>query len=194
LTLLDRLRQKQVDQEAWDVFVRVYGPLIFGRCIRQGLQPADAEDVTQEVFRKVLASIGQFERRHTQAFRGWLARIAVNAAADLHRRRQGAPEAAGGSSVREKLEERPGPTAGPAEEEAFSAAEVRRRVVELLRAKFGGQERTWQAFYRQAVDGLPAADVAEELGMTVGAVAVAKSRVFKQLREACSGLLGEEGS
>ena len=39
--------------------------------------------------------------------------------------------------------------------------------MELVRA--GVEDRTWQAFWRFAVDGRPVADVAEELGMSVAA-------------------------
>lgn len=42
---------------------------------------------------------------------------------------------------------------------------------------------SWQAFTRFAIDGLSAADAAAELGLSVGAVIQAKSRVLKRLRE-----------
>ncbi len=43
-----------------------------------------------------------------------------------------------------------------------------------------------------AVEGCQAADVAAELGMSVGAVYVAKSRVLKRLREEFRDLFSEE--
>jgi hypothetical protein len=39
------------------------------------------------------------------------------------------------------------------------------------------------------VDGLPAAAVAAELGTTVNAVLLAKSRILRRLREEAAGLL-----
>jgi RNA polymerase sigma-70 factor, ECF subfamily len=48
---------------------------------------------------------------------------------------------------------------------------------------------TWQAFHRFAVDGLPAAMVAEEMGMSVNSVIQAKSRILKRLREEAGDLL-----
>jgi DNA-directed RNA polymerase specialized sigma24 family protein len=45
------------------------------------------------------------------------------------------------------------------------------------------EDRTFQAFWRVAVDGRSAEEVAEELGMKVGAVYTAKSRVLNRLRE-----------
>jgi len=48
---------------------------------------------------------------------------------------------------------------------------------------------TWEAFRRFAVDGLPAAHVAEELGLTENAVFQAKSRILKRLRQEAGDLL-----
>jgi RNA polymerase sigma-70 factor (ECF subfamily) len=42
---------------------------------------------------------------------------------------------------------------------------------------------TWQAFWRTAVDGRPVAEVAAELGLSAGAVYVARSRVLARLAE-----------
>jgi RNA polymerase sigma-70 factor, ECF subfamily len=49
---------------------------------------------------------------------------------------------------------------------------------------------TWEAFRRFAVAGLPAALVAEELGLSVNAILQAKSRILKRLREEAGDLLG----
>ena len=48
---------------------------------------------------------------------------------------------------------------------------------------------TWAAFQRFGVDGIPAARVAEELGLSENAVILAKSRVLKRLREEAGDLL-----
>ena len=49
---------------------------------------------------------------------------------------------------------------------------------------------TWEAFRRFGVDGVPAGQVAEELGLSENAVILAKSRVLKRLREEAGDLLG----
>ena len=41
---------------------------------------------------------------------------------------------------------------------------------------------TWQAFWQTAVEGRPAVDVAEGLGLTAGAVRVARCRALQRLR------------
>ena len=48
---------------------------------------------------------------------------------------------------------------------------------------------TWEAFRRFAVDGIPAAQVAEEMKVSVNAVLQAKSRILKRLREEAGELL-----
>jgi RNA polymerase sigma-70 factor (ECF subfamily) len=48
---------------------------------------------------------------------------------------------------------------------------------------------TWQACWEFVVRDRPAAAVAAELGITVNAVYLAKSRVLRRLREELQGLL-----
>jgi RNA polymerase sigma-70 factor (ECF subfamily) len=48
---------------------------------------------------------------------------------------------------------------------------------------------TVQAFRRLALDGASGADVAQELGLSVAAVYVAKSRVLARIREEAAGLI-----
>ena len=60
--LLVRVGQDPIDQAAWDAFVASYAPAISGWCRRRGLQPADAEDVTQDV---LLAWPGHYGRFNT---------------------------------------------------------------------------------------------------------------------------------
>src|SRR5262249_25395169 len=61
-----------------------------------------------------------------------------------------------------------------------------RRLLELIRGEF--EPRTWAAFWGVAAEGRSAKDLGDELGMTVGAVYVAKSRVVKRLREEAEAL------
>src|SRR5206468_872600 len=61
------------------------------------------------------------------------------------------------------------------------------RLLEVAEPEFAPS--TWQAFQRLAVDGRPAAEVAAELGTTVNAVLLAKSRVLRRLRQEARGLV-----
>jgi RNA polymerase sigma-70 factor (ECF subfamily) len=52
------------------------------------------------------------------------------------------------------------------------------------------QETTWLAFWKTAVEGQPAKDVARVLHLTVGSVHTAKCRVIKRLGEAIRRMEG----
>ena len=54
-------------------------------------------------------------------------------------------------------------------------------AAEQVRGHF--QDRTWQAFWQTAVEARPPREVAEALGLSVGAVYIAKSRVLTRLRK-----------
>ncbi len=180
-TLLLRLRDAQ-DHGAWTQFVEVYSPLVYRYALKRGLQDADAADVTQEVLRKVSKSIGQwnYDPRNGK-FRGWLFTVARSKLADFANWRRRMPQGSGDSDVREILENQ----AEANEEEAFWEHEYQRRVfqwaAEQLRGQF--QSATWDAFWRTAVHNEEAGAVAAALGMSVGAVYVAKSRVLAKLKE-----------
>jgi RNA polymerase sigma-70 factor (ECF subfamily) len=52
--------------------------------------------------------------------------------------------------------------------------------LDLVRAQF--EDRTWQAFWKVAVENASPADVAGQLGMTPTSVRQAKSRVLRRLK------------
>src|SRR4051812_31651419 len=79
LTLLQRLRQNE--PAAWEIMVRLYGPLVARWCARAGVHGADADDVAQEVFRVAAGKLDAFRRdRPGDTFRGWLRGITRNLA------------------------------------------------------------------------------------------------------------------
>jgi RNA polymerase sigma-70 factor (ECF subfamily) len=174
--------------EAWHRLVRLYGPVVYDWCQRQGLQASDADDVVQEVFRTVLARIADFHRdRAGDTFRGWLWTITRNKLGDHLRRRAAQPLAAGGSEARERLEQLPANELTDASAAGSPGAqELYRRALDLIRGEF--EEQTWQAFWRVVGEGRRPADVAAEMGLSLNAVYLAKSRVLRALRET----LGDE--
>ena len=61
------------DSTSWNEFHRLYRKLVYGLARRSGLSHADAEDVTQEVFKRVAETIHAFESNPDRgSFRGWL--------------------------------------------------------------------------------------------------------------------------
>lgn len=182
-TLLERIRIR--DAEAWQRFVHLYGPTIFGWARRASLQSHDAADVTQEVFKSVALNISEFRKdRPTDSFRGWLWVITTNKVRDHFRTRPA--EAVGGEMIEDRLAQLPAHE--PADPLTRGArTELAHRALELIQAEF--ETRTWQAFIRSTMASRTAADVAAELGMTPAAVHKAKSRVLLRLRRELDGLL-----
>jgi RNA polymerase sigma-70 factor (ECF subfamily) len=180
-SLLLRLRDP-ADDRAWVEFTDLYGPLIRRVARRGGLQDADAADLEQEVFRAVAGAIGRYDPdRSRGSFRGWLLRIARNLLLNLLAAQRRRPTAGGGTDAVALLAAVPDPAA---EDSSVFEAEYRRRTFEWASAQVRGEFRptTWQAFWRTAVDGEETAAVAAELGMSVGAVYIARSRVLARIR------------
>jgi RNA polymerase sigma-70 factor (ECF subfamily) len=178
-SLFDRV--SVLDAEAWRKFVRIYGPLIFFWCRRDGLSDEDAADVGQEVFRAVAAGIGRYERQPGKAFAGWLRTITRNKTVDFWRRRERSPVAVGGSEFQARLGNEPSVEADVADSDDNRLAILARGTLACLRSQFS--ERHWSAFWETTVNNRSSADVAQDLGMTAMAVRKVKSRVMRRLRD-----------
>ncbi len=182
LSMLDRVRS--ADDEAWRRLVHLYSPLIYHWCQRSGLSSEDAADLMQEVWSAVSRNIARFDRASAGGtFRGWLWTITRNKLRDFFRARAGRITGVGGSEAQRLL------TGVPVDEPASEPAETSNlihRALEMIRRDF--EPRTWTAFWRTAVEGCAAGDVAAELHLSVDAVYQAKSRVLRRLREELHGL------
>lgn len=169
------------DAEAWVEFTASYAPLIRRYCQLRGMQEADAADVTQEVMLAVVRNIRRFKLQpNTGAFRGWLFTITRSKFNDwLHRRRH-EPERVGGTFALEFVEtqawQEPDQV-GEREEEWH----LFHRACHRVRGQF--EDSTWQAFWKLSVEGHSGQDVAQALGISVGAVYIAKSRVLSRLKQ-----------
>jgi RNA polymerase sigma-70 factor (ECF subfamily) len=183
------MRVKGRDPDAWQRLVKLYGPLVYRWAREAGLQDSDAADVMQEVFRAISAAIEDYRHdRPGDRFRGWVWTITRNKVRDHFRQRANQPEARGGTTAHIQIQQTPKlPSEEPEDTEATAITNLPRRALALIRGEF--QEHTWQAFWRVAVAGDKPADVAEDLGMSVGAVYTAKSRVFRRVREELGELL-----
>ena len=179
-TLLERVRAR--DPGGWERLVRLYAPLVWHWCRRWGVPDQDIADLMQDVFGAVAAHVGRFRKEgDAGTFRGWLRRIAQNKARDYFRRRERDARGGGGTDRLAFFAQLPDDE--PASVSSADGAEVAlvRRALDAVRGDVA--PRTWAAFWRTAVEGHAAADVAADLGMTPGAVRVAKSRVLQRLRE-----------
>jgi RNA polymerase sigma-70 factor (ECF subfamily) len=180
-------RVKAHDQEAWARLVSLYHPLIYRWCRQAGLQEADAVDVGQEVFRAVSRSMADFRHdRPGDTFRGWLRRITKNKLRDHALTCRPELVGVGGDRALEALSRVPVDDAelgDPTEEAGY----VYRRAFELIGSEF--EEQTREAFRRVVLEDHLPEDVARDLGMTINAVYLAKSRIRRRLREEFEDLI-----
>jgi RNA polymerase sigma-70 factor (ECF subfamily) len=187
-SLLQRLQAQ--DGGAWERVVHVYGPTVYGWCRYEGLSQQDAEDVGQEVWVAVARTIAGFRRAHPgDSFRGWLYTVTHNKIYDFRKRNRCRAQAAGGTTARQVLMQLPDP-ASSASAPAPPSPKVQnffRRALELIRGEFA--DGTWRAFLLVVVDERRPADVAEELGKSLGAIYVAKSKVLQRLRAEFADLI-----
>jgi RNA polymerase sigma-70 factor (ECF subfamily) len=103
-SLLIRIRDAQ-DRRAWEQFVEIYAPLIFGYATRHGLQESDAADLTQEVLGRVHTAIRKFDYDPQKGkFRGWLLTLTQNALKTFLASSARQPRGSGDTGVRRLLE------------------------------------------------------------------------------------------
>ena len=78
-----RVQEDPADALAWDEFVGRYQPMIRAWCLKWGSQPADADDVAQQVLLKLLTAMKQYRRQAGSGFRGWLKTVTHHAWLDF---------------------------------------------------------------------------------------------------------------
>lgn len=178
-SLLVRIRDHR-DELAWTEFSRLYTPLIYRFARRSGLQDSDASLVTQDVLVTVARTIHRFEYdRQNGSFRGWLKVVTRSRLSDFARAQGRHVSGSGDTALWRAIDEQPDPSQPDPWEREYRRS-LFEWAVDRIRSDF--EETTWRAFWRTSVDATEAATVAEELGMSVGAVYIARSRVLARLR------------
>jgi RNA polymerase sigma-70 factor, ECF subfamily len=181
-SLLLRLSQP-ANEEAWRAFAALYSPLLFYWLHRLGCPSSDAPDLVQNVLIEVFRNIDRYRRKPGTRFRGWLWTITRNKWREWCRR-DGALARAGSGESPEVADQ-----TDDLEDwiEANYRAYVVDRALQLMKSDF--EDATWQACWEHVVEGREPAEVARDLGMTVNAVYLAKSRVLRRLRHELDGLI-----
>jgi RNA polymerase sigma factor (sigma-70 family) len=180
-SLLLRLRDPH-DDGAWRAFIDLYAPLVYGYARKQGLQDADAADLCQDVLAAVAGSIGRLDYDPSRgSFRNWLFTLVRRKLANWWTAQGQQTPGSGDTVTQQLLAQCVEP--GSAEQQWESEWEQQVFSWACERVHPTVSEATWQAFWRTAVAGQPGTQVAEELGLSVGAVYVARSRVLARLKE-----------
>jgi len=187
-TLLIRLKDPE-DREAWQLFVELYGPVVYRLFRSRGVQDADAADLMQEVLSSICteSGLGSFDPGQGP-FRRWLYGVIRNKFSDYLGREYASAGITSSEDApqdvmisEDNLSER---WDREYQKQLFTLASERVRTVV--------DESTWTAFWETAVEGKTASDVAHSLEMSIGAVYVAKSRVMARLKQIISQLNEDE--
>jgi RNA polymerase sigma-70 factor (ECF subfamily) len=183
------LRAQTGETNAWKDLTDLYRPLILGWLNRQGVPPRDLEDLSQEVLLSVVKNLPAFQHSGQRgAFRSWLRTIVCSRTADYWRANDEDTQAQGGSGATAALQQIADPDSAlnrqwDEEHDRY----VVRCLLALVDEEF--EPVTLQAFRRVALDGVSGAEAAQELGLSVGAVYMAKSRVLARIRQEAEGLI-----
>jgi RNA polymerase sigma-70 factor (ECF subfamily) len=181
-SLLERLRQPS-HQEAWTRFVKLYTPLMVHWTRRLGLAAEEAADVIQEVLAVLVKKLPAFSYDHKKSFRSWLHTVMLNKWRDLCRQRA----VLGDKSPPGGMPDVEGPDTTLELDEAEYRHQLVKQAFQLMQAEF--PPVTWKACWEYMIAERPAPEIAEELGITVNAVYLAKSRILARLRRELDGLM-----
>jgi RNA polymerase sigma-70 factor, ECF subfamily len=180
-------RAQTGDETAWQDLASLYRPLIVGWLAYQNVPPHEADDLVQEILLGVVQSLPAFEHSGRRgAFRAWLRTIARNSVADYWKARARIGRG-GGTELLDRVED---PSAGldrywDEEHDLY----VLRCLLDVMDLEF--EPSTVRAFRMVVLEGRTSLEAAEKLGLSVGSVYAAKSRVLRRLRAEARGLLDE---
>jgi RNA polymerase sigma factor (sigma-70 family) len=190
-SLLIRIRDGN-DHQAWQQFVELYSALIYGYARRRGLQDADAADLMQDVLRSVAVAASRLQYDPQKGtFRAWLATVTRNRIFNFLDGQRHRARGTGNSDMQQRLNNEP--NRSPEADDQWELEWQRQlsaRAMQQVEHEF--QPATWKAFWMTAVEGKSAKEASDALGLSSGAIYVAKSRVLARLREEIESLSREE--
>ena len=158
-----------------------------------GVGKTDAADVVQEVFSPWEPKWRSSAATGPTTALALVRTITRNKASDYFRRRQGRPDAEGGTNAyRRLLDLAESSEPSTATEPLQTDSRFPRRLLDLIRVEF--ENRTWEVFQRIVVEGQSPAEVAAALGLRLPAVYKAKSRVLRRLAKSCATCSPNPGS
>ena len=175
------VRAQRGDQEAFAALLRLHRRRVFALIGHLVRQPADIEDLAQQVFLKVYRALGRFNFQ--ASFSTWLHRIVVNECYDHLRRQRSRKSSAGNEVAVEDLAEleRLGAAGNsPRPLDAARRLELR-QTVEQLFARLPADDRLLLAL--RELEGLSMEEIARVLRVKENTVKVRLFRARKRLVE-----------
>ncbi|MGE3182318.1 MAG: RNA polymerase sigma factor [Phycisphaerae bacterium] len=188
ISLLDRLSDES-DPAAWREFHDRYAELLRGFARRRYLQPADCDDIVQDVLLALGKALPNFAYDPNKGkFRAYLKTIAIRAIYKKSSQNRG-------EAMLGNLEEATRTACEDEEVDQAWESEWReyhvRQAMRVLSAEIRDLDR--QAFQMYGIDGRPIAEVSAALGMSHDAIYQAKSRILKRLSAIIQRQVADEG-
>lgn len=183
-TLLDRIKNLE-DASSWEEFITTYQQLVHRVARRQGVTEQEAEDVAQEVFKRVALTIHQFKHANRKgSFRKWLSQLVRWRAADVLRE-----PGRNDDSLDAEPPDSPNPSpidqlASQDQHEEALETEARRQLLQLAFKRLQSQiaPKQLQIFQYLVFEGWDVDRVATTFQTNAAAVYVAKHRVATRMR------------
>jgi RNA polymerase sigma factor (sigma-70 family) len=167
-------RARNGDRQAWDALVERYAPLIWSICRRYQLADADARDIGQNVWLRLVDQLGTL--RDPAALPGWLATTTRRECGRMLRTAR-APQAAGHELDAEAL---PDEQAITAEQQLLTAE----RHAALRTALLDLPPQAQRLIALLAADPpVPYAEISARLGIPVGSIGPTRRRCLDKLRQ-----------
>ncbi len=187
LTLLARLKDR-ADQRSWQEFFDTYRRLVYGVARQAGLSESEAQDAVQETFLAVSKSIERFRPDPARgSFKNWLLQITRRRIADQYRQRDkrvvagsSTPDDSTGTATIERV---PDP-ASLVQDEVWET-EWRQNLasVAMERVKNRVRPKQWLIFRQLVIEERTSRQVAEQCGVSLAQVYVAKHRVGAEIKK-----------
>lgn len=192
-SLLFRLKDWR-DDTSWNEFYRMYHTMVYNVTRRSGLSHADADEVTQDVFKRVAETIHEFESNPDRgSFRGWLLNLTRWRITDKFRARKPherqMPFVADGDSATDPVAQLP----DQADLDAIWESEWQSHVLEAALARLSRRvpARHFQIFELHTRQNWQVLRLARELGVNPASVYLITHRLTKQLRAEVAALGGQ---
>lgn len=178
------LRLTDTDNHAaWREFTEVYEAAIYRYAMSRGLQPADAEDVTQQVLSAAIKKAEAWDPNTRKgSFSAWLICVTHNQSAKAWNEQQKRVTAKGGSTQQLLINEAKDPTQ---EECTRFDLEYRRALFHWAaqRVRQDVHHQTWSAFWQTAVEEQKPQSVADALGVSLATVYTNKCRMLQRVQK-----------
>ncbi len=178
------VRYQRGDREAFALLVKRYSKQVYNFVLRQLKAPALAEDVTQDVFMRLVQNAAEF--KHEARFSTWLYAIARNLCIDQLRRLQHRRH----PSLDQPLGPSDGRTLGDAVASEHHSASAERSAASsemqasILRAVEGLPDEQREVFLLREIADLPFKDIAEITGVSENTVKSRMRYALDRLKQA----------